>query len=109
MRRRLCAHGIILTFFMLLGAACDESPPTAPRPTSISNAQFARLEESPWSVPVNLCPAINTAANEQGPTVSKDGLSLFFGSDRPGGFGGFDIYVSQRACLECAWGAPVNL
>src|SRR3989338_10571982 len=40
---------------------------------------------------------------------SKTGLSLYFGSDRPGGFGGLDIWVSQRASLDDPWGTPQNL
>jgi hypothetical protein len=64
---------------------------------------------SDWSAPVNLGSTINTASNEQGPTLSKDGLSLYFGSDRPEGLGGFDIWVSQRACSDCPWETPVNL
>ena len=53
---------------------------------------------SSWSDPANLGATINTTFNEQGPTLSKDGLILYFGSDRPGGSGGFDIWVSRRAC-----------
>jgi hypothetical protein len=64
---------------------------------------------SEWSAPVNLGPVINTAFNEQGPTLAKDGLTLYFGSNRPEGFGGFDIWISRRACLDCAWEVPVNL
>jgi hypothetical protein len=64
---------------------------------------------SSWSDPANLGTTINTTFNEQGPTLSKDGLILYFGSDRPGGSGGFDIWVSRRACADCAWDAPVNL
>ena len=45
----------------------------------------------------------------QGPAISKDGLSLYFGSSRPNGFGGEDIYVSQRATRDDAWGPAVNL
>ena len=41
-----------------------------------------------WSAPVNLGPTINTTFNESGPALSKDGLSLYFNSNRPGGFGG---------------------
>src|SRR5439155_1347684 len=52
---------------------------------------------------------INTEFNEQGPTVSNDELSLYFGSDRPGGIGGFDIWVARRACTGCPWEAPTNL
>jgi len=64
---------------------------------------------STWSEPVNLGSTINTTFNEQGPTLSNDELSLYFGSDRPGGIGGFDVWVSQRACKECAWETPLNL
>ncbi|HLQ59326.1 MAG TPA: hypothetical protein VK113_07415, partial [Gemmatimonadales bacterium] len=68
----------------------------------------------PWSAPVNLGPVINTAANENHPAISKDGLSLYISSDRAGGLGGTDIWVSQRACTDsgdpaCAWQTPVNL
>jgi hypothetical protein len=64
---------------------------------------------SSWSEPANLGSTINTTFNEQGPTLSNDELSLYFGSDRPGGIGGFDIWVSQRACKDCPWEAPTNL
>ena len=64
---------------------------------------------SPWSEPENLGSTVNTTFNEQGPTLSNDERSLYFGSDRPGGIGGFDIWVSQRACKECAWETPENL
>ena len=37
-----------------------------------------------WSAPVNLGPAVNSAASETGPALSADGLSLYFASDRTG-------------------------
>jgi Tol biopolymer transport system component len=64
---------------------------------------------SDWGAPVNLGAVVNSPFNDVGPAISKDGLSLFIGSDRPGGFGGFDIWVSQRASLDAPWGPPVNL
>jgi Tol biopolymer transport system component len=65
---------------------------------------------SDWSAPVNLGPAINTTLYfEQGAAISKDGLSLYFHSNRPGGFGGADIYVSQRPSVDAPWGPPQNL
>jgi hypothetical protein len=64
---------------------------------------------SEWSPPVNLGP-VNSRFNDAGPALSRDGLSLYFQSNRsPGGFGGNDIWVSQRASREDAWGEPVNL
>src|SRR5690349_7758050 len=66
---------------------------------------------SEWSPPVNLGPVVNSSAGEQNATLSKDGLSLYFSSNRAGTL---DIWVSRRACIEpedpaCAWGAPVAL
>lgn len=64
---------------------------------------------SDWSPPLNLGPVVNSPYNDAGPAMSKDGLSLYFGSDRPGGFGSFDIWVSQRNSLEAPWSLPTNL
>ncbi|MCL4522688.1 MAG: hypothetical protein M1453_01385 [Acidobacteria bacterium] len=64
---------------------------------------------SDWSAAVNLGPTINTSSLDQGPTISKDGLSLYFHSSRPGGFGGTDIWVTQRPSVDAPWGAPQNL
>jgi hypothetical protein len=52
--------------------------------------------DDPWLPPQVLGPAINTEHNENAPTLSLDGHRLYFASDRPGGFGGLDLYVSRR-------------
>jgi hypothetical protein len=58
---------------------------------------------------------VNTPFNDNHPAISKNGLSLYITSNRPGGvngktFTGFDeIWVSQRASLDADWGPPVNL
>src|SRR5439155_609132 len=69
---------------------------------------------SEWSEPVNLGPVVNSSSNEQNATLARDGLSLYFSSNRPGGAGNLDIWVSRRACTNpadpaCAWEAPVIL
>lgn len=43
------------------------------------------------------------------PAISKDGLTLYFSSDLPGGFGGLDIWKVTRAAEGDSWGEPVNL
>jgi hypothetical protein len=63
---------------------------------------------SEWSPPVNLG-SVNSGSNDAGPALSRDGLSLYFQSNRSGGFGANDIWVSQRDSREDAWGEPVNL
>jgi len=64
---------------------------------------------SEWSSPVSLGPTINTTFFEVCPSVTKDGLSLYFGSPRSGGFGNVDIYVSKRSSTNDPWGTPQNL
>ena len=49
-----------------------------------------------WTNPVNLGPNINTESWESQPAISSDGRQLFFVSNRPGGRGGKDIWVSYK-------------
>jgi len=49
-----------------------------------------------WSTPVNVG-VLNTAALESAAALSKDAMTLYFYSNRPGGFGGFDLYVTTRS------------
>ncbi|MHC4631225.1 MAG: hypothetical protein ACYS9C_08110 [Planctomycetota bacterium] len=62
-----------------------------------------------WRTPENLGPTINSQYNEWGPNVSANGLTIYLGSDRPGGFGARDIWVTTRASRDDDWGTPVNL
>ncbi len=64
--------------------------------------------QNQWSQPVNVGPPINTAYSEKQPSISPDGKSLYFVCNKPGGKGGFDIYMAQ---LDSAgyWLDPVNL
>ena len=60
---------------------------------------------------MNLGPTINTASAEFVPAFSPDGHWMFFASDRPGGFGGADLYQSYRADIhdDFGWQTPTNL
>jgi len=79
--------------------------------TASSGAQ----KYSDWSEPINLGPNVNSTAMDRGPAISKDGLSLYFASNRLDGeldvdrFGGEDIYVSQRETRDSEWGPAMNL
>src|SRR5438876_1845779 len=64
---------------------------------------------SNWSTPVSLGPNINSASSERQVSITHRGLSLYFDSDRPGGFGREDIYVSRRTSLNASWGPAKHL
>ncbi len=61
-----------------------------------------------WSEPQNAGPNINTDYYESGPTLSPDKRALYFVSNRPGGYGGRDLYVSYRQ-PNGKWGVAVNM
>jgi WD40 repeat protein len=67
------------------------------------------LRFSDWSAPVNLGPVVNSPVGDIEVAISKDELSLYIASTRPGGLGDFDIWVSQRASVGDPWGPPQNL
>jgi len=64
--------------------------------------------QDPWSIPINLNqdnvtkggdPSVNTTANDSAPALSWDGQRLIFFSNRAGGYGGNDLYMSTRPKL----------
>lgn len=61
-----------------------------------------------WGTPKNMGPEINSAAWEAQPSLSADGRTLYFVSNRPGGKGGKDIWMS-RAVSRTKWKTPQNL
>jgi hypothetical protein len=52
---------------------------------------------------------LSTGSNETTPEVSLDGLTMLFSSDRSGGLGSGDIWMSSRNNRNMAWGTPVAL
>ena len=62
-----------------------------------------------WRPPVNLGPAVNSPYVEITMSISHDGLLLFLGSNRPGGSGGHDLWLTRRETIDGPWGTPVNL
>jgi outer membrane protein OmpA-like peptidoglycan-associated protein len=64
-------------------------------------------KDGKWSVPKNLGTPVNSRYSEKHPSISADGRKLYFTSDRPGGLGSYDIWLSLR--VGDSWSKPVNL
>lgn len=62
-----------------------------------------------WDPPENLGPTINSAKDDAMPSISANGLTLCFNSNRSGGYGGYDIWIATRATKDDPWGPAVNL
>ncbi|MHC4538826.1 MAG: WD40 domain-containing protein [Planctomycetota bacterium] len=62
-----------------------------------------------WGKPTNLGPPVNGSALEATPCISQDGLTLYFASNRPGGHGGYDLWLTRRSTIKGPWAEPVNL
>ncbi len=69
---------------------------------------MSTFDGSSWSTPEQLPSPINTKYFEAHACISNDGNTIYFSSDRPGGFGGKDIYVSQKKD-DGGWTNPKNL
>ncbi|MBP8822976.1 MAG: PD40 domain-containing protein [Flavobacteriales bacterium] len=61
-----------------------------------------------WSEPERMTDKINSKAHEPSATVAPDGTEIYFTSDRPGGFGGRDLYRIRRL-PNGQWSEPLNL
>lgn len=67
-------------------------------------------EDGSWSRPESLGKTINTANGENAPFLASDGTTLYFSSDREGGEGNFDIWISKRLDDSWTnWSEPVNM
>lgn len=77
-----------------------------------------------WSVPIHLN-EVNSHFEDKMPAVSPDGCSMVFSSNRPGGLGGFDLWISKRepttgtkevvpdkpkiTCKDGVWQKPISM
>lgn len=67
---------------------------------------FSHQENGTWLAPSPFAHNEAKSSNLH-PEFSADGRTLYFASDRPGGYGGMDLYRSERH--SDGWGAPINL
>ncbi|HUX57284.1 MAG TPA: OmpA family protein [Bacteroidales bacterium] len=69
---------------------------------------FSAYNDGKWSEPSNLRYPVNTSSWESQPSISADGRILFFSSNRPGGYGGKDLWFSILN-EKNLWSNPVNM
>ncbi len=69
---------------------------------------FSVWENGSWTDPLNMGSAINSKHSEKQPSLSADGRYVYFTSDRPGGLGKYDLWMSSRL-PDGNWSPPVNL
>ncbi len=72
------------------------------------NIYHSKLEGNKWSEPRKLGSNINSKGRETHASLSADGKYLYFTSNRKGGQGGYDIYVSKKN-QDGSWGKAKNL
>jgi tetratricopeptide (TPR) repeat protein len=72
------------------------------------NIYVSKFKNNKWSKLEKLNSNINTKYWESHASISKDGKTLYFTSNRAGGYGGLDIYKSERTRTG-DWGPAMNL
>ena len=68
---------------------------------------IAQKKGDDWGKPFDLPPPVNTSGWESQPSISSDGRTLYFVSNRKGGYGSYDIWKSTLT--DNGWGEPENL
>ncbi len=77
---------------------------------SVGNCDLyiTQLVGTEWTIPVNMGNVVNSDDWDSQPTISSDGNRIFFTSARKGGYGGSDIYMTEKNHLG-DWGVPQNM
>jgi len=80
------------------------------RPDGLGNCDiyFSKKVGDKWSKPVNLGKPVNSSYSEKQPSISPDGTTLYFLSNRPGGKGDYDIWYSVQDD-NGKWCEPINM
>jgi len=95
---------------IIIFAACEELDGYGPGRKGLGSCDifFVKNLGEKWSSPINMGPPISSNAWDAQPSYASDGTTLYFVSNRKGGLGDADIWVSQLT-KEGVWGQPENL
>jgi hypothetical protein len=103
---------ILLTLFITVAMVMMTSPlsSVAFQADGFSSSSPRAAETfGDWSAPVNVGPPLNTPDNDNYAVLSKDGLTLYFTSDRLGGLGAEDLWFATRESVDSPWREPRNM
>jgi outer membrane protein OmpA-like peptidoglycan-associated protein len=96
------AHCISADGKLLLITICNKNPTIGS-----CDIYMSKKSKKSWSEPVNIGKPINSTGWDAQPSLSADGKSIYFVSNRAGGLGGKDIWVSHYE--NGTWNEPKNL
>lgn len=82
---------------------CDEN-----KGVGSCDLYITQLVGTEWSEPQNMGNVVNSSDWESQPTINSDGNRIIFTSTRDGGYGGSDLYMTEKNHLGL-WGIPQNL
>lgn len=75
----------------------------------ITSLYFANIDENgSWS-DVQTFEYSSSTYSTNFPALADKGNTLYFSSNKPGGYGGYDLYVSYKVALTNSWSEPQNL
>jgi len=101
----------------IVNSAANEASPSlletelyfsSTRGGGLGDIYVSSFDGSSFGTPVQ-APGLNTAQDDFRPNLRRDGLEIFFDSNRPGGIGGLDLWTSTRASTADPWSTPTNL
>jgi Tol biopolymer transport system component len=78
------------------------------RAGGLGDIYVSPFDGTAFGAPV-LAPGVNSAQDDLRPNLRRDGLEIFFDSNRPGGLGGLDLWTSTRASMSAPWSTPTDL
>ena len=78
------------------------------RAGGVGDIYVSAFDGASFGAPV-LAAGLNSAQDDHRPNLRRDGLEIFFDSNRPGGIGGLDLWTSVRTTTADPWPTPTNL